>query len=274
MEPRLATVSTSGVNESRRAAILGCRPPFRWPLVLERVSSKCGHRFFLFRHERHLPHWDAVGQPQFVTFRLHGSLAEKRVFRREHVASSGAAFATMDRLLDRGVTGPLHLKRSEIAELVVQALMESDVRFQRCKLHAFAVMPNHAHLLATQLTPFAHWLGPLKGFTANRANKALGLSNTSFWQNESYDHLVLNNEEFVRIQRYIELNPVRAGLVERPEQFRWSSANAAWKAAGWQECPPYPKAELIIPGVAVHPARRDNQNVGCGLHSVGRSVPA
>jgi hypothetical protein len=51
----------------------------------------------------------------------------------------------------------------------------------------------------------------------------------AFWQNESYDHVVRNEEEFRRIQRYIELNPVRAGLVESAEEFRWSSAGAAWK---------------------------------------------
>ncbi len=135
----------------------------------------------------------------------------------------------MDRLLDKGASGPLYLKRPEIAEFVVEALMESDRRFHRCELHAFAVMPNHVHLLATQLVPFAKWLGPLKGCTAYRANQDLGLRGKAFWQNESYDHVVRTDDEFRRIQRYIELNPVRAGLVERAEEFRWSSAGAAWK---------------------------------------------
>ena len=110
---------------------------------------------------------------QFVTFRLHGSLPARRVFRREHVATSGEAFLAMDRSLDRGASGPLHLQREDVAGLVVEALIDSDLRFQRCKLHAFVVMPNHVHLLATQLTSFAKWLKPLKTFTANRANKAL-----------------------------------------------------------------------------------------------------
>ena len=45
------------------------------------------------------------------------------------------------------------------------------MRFKRCELHAFVVMPNHVHLLATQFVPLAEWLGPLKGFTANQAKK-------------------------------------------------------------------------------------------------------
>jgi REP element-mobilizing transposase RayT len=79
----------------------------------------------------------------------------------------------------------------------------------------FVVMPNHVHLLATQFVPLARWLGPLKGFTANQAKKALGLRDGVFWQNESYDHLVRSDEEFRRIQRYIELNPVTAALVQK-----------------------------------------------------------
>jgi hypothetical protein len=89
--------------------------------------------FLVLRHQRHLPHWDAIGQPQFITFRLLGSLPATRVFRREHVATSGEAFVTMDRLLDKGATGPLHLRRPEIADLVVRALIDSDLRFQRCR---------------------------------------------------------------------------------------------------------------------------------------------
>lgn len=52
----------------------------------------------------------------------------------------------------------------------------------------------------------------------------LGFTGRPFWQDESYDHLVRENAEFDRIVRYIETNPVNAGLVASPEQFRWSSA--------------------------------------------------
>ena len=100
-----------------------------------------------------------------------------------------------------------------------------------CGSGDFVVMPNHVHLLATQFVPLSKRLGPLKGFTANQAKKALGLRDSAFWQNESYDHLVRTDEEFGRIQTYIELNPVKAGLVQKPEQFRWSSAGAAWEGA-------------------------------------------
>ena len=85
-------------------------------------------------------------------------------------------------------------------------------------------MANHVHLLVTPRVPETRWLGPLKGFTAYRANQILSRSGHPFWQDESYDHLVRNDEEFRRIHRYIENNPVKAGLVAAPEDYPWPSA--------------------------------------------------
>jgi putative transposase len=65
----------------------------------------------------------------------------------------------------------------------------------------------------------------IKGFTAYQAtNRILGRAGRSFWQDESYDHLVRSSAEFERIQVYIENNPVKASLVAEAGQFRWSSA--------------------------------------------------
>ena len=71
-------------------------------------------------YERRLPHWDLVGQPLFVTFRLQDSLPANRVFPPEGL-SNGKAFVAVDRILDRASTGPLYLRQPEIAELVVAA---------------------------------------------------------------------------------------------------------------------------------------------------------
>jgi len=173
-------------------------------------------------YERRLPHWDSVGQPVFVTFRLRGSLPENRVFPPASI-SSGREFAAMDRLLDGARAGPLLLKQTEIARIVVEAIRDSDEKLYRYELHSFVVMPNHVHLLVTSRVPNARWLGPLKGFTGAMANRALTRAGP-FWQGESYDHLVRDGKEFDRIRRYIGNNPVRAGLVTRPEDWPWSSA--------------------------------------------------
>ena len=133
----------------------------------------------------------------------------------------------MDRLLDRSASGPLYLRRPEIAGLVVAALHDGERRFQRYQLHAFVVMPNHVHLLVTPRVVATRWLGPLKGFTAHQANEFLCMHGTAFWQDESYDHLVRSQAEFERIRAYVEENPVSAGLVSAAGEYRWSSAGAA-----------------------------------------------
>ncbi|HYW41961.1 MAG TPA: transposase [Bryobacteraceae bacterium] len=177
-------------------------------------------------YERRLPHFSVAGQPLFVTFRLHGSLPENRIFPPDRLTANGKAFVAMDRLLDRTRSGPLSLLRPEIAGLVVAALKDGEARFHRYQLHAYVVMPNHVHLLVTPQVFTPRWLGPLKGFTAHEANRILGTTGQPFWQDESYDHLVKEGE-FDRIRQYIERNPVKAGLVLQPEEFCWSSASAA-----------------------------------------------
>jgi REP element-mobilizing transposase RayT len=133
----------------------------------------------------------------------------------------------MDRLLDNARTGPLYLARPEIAEMVVQAIVEGQHALHHYDLHAFVVMANHVHILITPKVLVPRLMQRLKGSTARRANQVLGLTGKTFWQDESYDRWVRNREEFHRIHAYIELNPVRAGLVAAPEDYPWSSAASA-----------------------------------------------
>ncbi len=85
-------------------------------------------------------------------------------------------------------------------------------------------MANHVHLLALPRVAPSRFLQTLKGYTARQANLLLKRTGQPFWQSESYDHWVRNEEEGRRIKAYIESNPVKAGLVESAEEYRWSSA--------------------------------------------------
>jgi REP element-mobilizing transposase RayT len=91
-------------------------------------------------------------------------------------------------------------------------------------LHSWVIMANHVHILVTPHIPVPTLMRSLKRFTARQANKILGHTGHSFWQEESYDRLVRNEKEFNSIAWYIEMNPVRAGLAATPEAFPWSSA--------------------------------------------------
>jgi REP element-mobilizing transposase RayT len=145
----------------------------------------------------------------------------------------------MDRLLDRAATGPLYLRRPELADMVVAALHDGERRFHRYQLHAYVVMANHVHLLVTPNVVAARWLAPLKGFTAHWANELLGSHGKAFWQDESYGHLVRSEPQFDRIRSYIEENPVKAGLVSEAQQHPWSSAARRLKGGCGQDWPPH-----------------------------------
>jgi REP element-mobilizing transposase RayT len=128
-------------------------------------------------------------------------------------------FAAMDRILDTTTFGKRYLGVPEVAKVVVDSLRDGELKFQRHELHSFVVMPNHVHVVVTPRVPARERLGRLKGFTAREGNRILGMSGRRFWQDESYDHVVREGG-FERIREYIEWNPVKAGLVDRPERFR------------------------------------------------------
>jgi REP element-mobilizing transposase RayT len=185
-------------------------------------------------HNRRLPHYYAVGQPIFLTWRLAGSLPANRCFPAAN--TSGQAFLAMDRILDAARTGPRSLSLPEIASTLVEAIQYRDSRHYQ--LHSYVVMPNHVHLLVTPIEDVSKIMQSLKRFTAREANQILGQTGQPFWQEESYDRLVCNETEFQRIARYIETNSVTAGLANTPEEFSWSSGRAdCQSAAGSQPAP-------------------------------------
>ena len=95
----------------------------------------------------------------------------------------------------------------------------------RYYLAAWCVMPNHVHAI---FTPISSWipssiLHSWKSFIAHQANKLLRRSG-SLWERESFDHLIRSVEHFDAFIRYVEDNPVKAGLCRIPENWPWSSA--------------------------------------------------
>ena len=200
---------------------LGLGRPLRPPQPL-RIPAWLPHYPNVMLRRRRLPHVHVIGQPLFVTFRLHDSLPLHRSFPASNL-TSGEAFVTMDRLLDQARCGPTFLRQPPIAQLVL-ASIQYGAEIGHYTMHAWVIMPNHVHLLLTPQVSASKLLGSLKASTARRANLLLHRSGQPFWQDESYDHLVRNGDEFGRIQRYIENNPVTACLAARPEEYAWSSA--------------------------------------------------
>ncbi len=88
-------------------------------------------------------------------------------------------------------------------------------------------MPDHVHLLLRPLANDEGWpfslpsiLKPLKGASARSVNK-LTYSEGPIWQDESFDHVLRNDESLREKIDYIRQNPVKRGLVQKPEEYRW-----------------------------------------------------
>ncbi len=103
---------------------------------------------------------------------------------------------------------PLHLVLRGAAPAPPAAILDR-LRCVECRLHAYVLMATHVHLLFT----------PLEAAGVERAREALRAR-------EADATPVYARRYLLACMRYIELNPVRAGLVRHPAHYRWSSYRA------------------------------------------------
>ena len=174
-------------------------------------------------YRRRLPHIQPEGAALFLTWRLYGSLP-REIASRLKAISGGKEFVQLDRVLDRVETGPLWLKDPRIARLVADAFRYGQDVLHLYDLAAWVILANHVHLPIRPHADLSRITEALKGYTASQANRLLHRVGNSFWQIESFDHWVRSESEFNKIVKYIEDNPVKAGLVAKPEDWPWSSA--------------------------------------------------
>jgi putative transposase len=207
-------------------------------------------------YRRKLPHWIPDEAIYFITFRLADSLPleiirqleEEREREQQTIRAkySGAQqrdklytldkkyFGHFDSWLDRCVaSSPRWLADEKIAQIVANELHALDGK--RYRLIAYCLMSNHAHIVVdtaehgfkpdhagvTAPYPLTDSLKLLKGRTARFCNQALGRSG-KFWHHESYDHVIRNQGEYERIVWYVLNNPVKAGLAEEWEEWKFT----------------------------------------------------
>ena len=129
------------------------------------------------------------------------------------------------------VTASTYLKQ-HLLQCGRTALLFIDVLYHYRKegkylLHEFVVMPDHFHLLITPGTQVGleRAMQFIKGGFSFRVKKELALAGER-WQTSFYDHRVRDAAEYQRFKTYIHQNPVRRRLVQRAEQYPYSSANS------------------------------------------------
>jgi putative transposase len=99
-------------------------------------------------------------------------------------------------------------------------------------IHAYVLMTNHVHLLATPSTDdgisrMMQFLGASYVLCFNRIHSRTG----TLWEGRFKSFLVSDDRYLLACYRYIELNPVRAGLAESPGRYPWSSYRANARGA-------------------------------------------
>ncbi len=141
-------------------------------------------------YRRNLPHIENYNATYFVTF---------RVWNCPYLSPAARTIALRHCLFENG---------------------------RKIELHACVVMPTHVHLLFTALEdergepfPLAGIMKGIKGTSARNINKLLNRRG-QLWQDESFDR-IMRSGEFQNKLEYILTNPVSAGLVTKPEQYRW-----------------------------------------------------
>ncbi|MDQ3014009.1 MAG: hypothetical protein M3X11_25310 [Acidobacteriota bacterium] len=165
-------------------------------------------------------------------------------------------FQEYEEYLHQTSDGPMWLQDDRIAALVAEDFHHFDG--DRYRLDAFCVMPNHVHTVLKplptteagkaaclnhtlvedhdrnlgyltedrQFVPItfhslASIMHSIKRHSAYEANRLLG-RNGAFWQAESYDRYIRDDEQWLRTIRYVLANPVKAGLVKEWQQWRWT----------------------------------------------------
>jgi REP element-mobilizing transposase RayT len=192
------------------------------PPAQQQAEAKQGFRGW---HERgYLPHRDEPGLVQFISFHLADSYPTALRGEWEallQVEDDLERHRQLEAYLDKG-RGVCHLRDPAIASLVEEAF-----RFYHGKhydLRAWVVMPNHVHAqFKVGETSLGKIVRQLKEYTAREANKLLKRRG-QFWAEDCWDTYMRDREHELQTRRYIENNPVKAGLARTAKDWAWSSA--------------------------------------------------
>jgi putative transposase len=139
--------------------------------------------------------------------------------------------------------------RSDPDRSTYLAILGFVAREEACRIHAYCLMTNHVHLLVTPAdaegcSALMKRLSQRYSYYFNRKHGRTG----HLWESRFRSSLVLSAEYVLACHRYIELNPVRAGMATDPGAYAWSSCagNIGTRADGLVA--PHPDVLALGPG--------------------------
>ena len=176
----------------------------------------------------YLPHFDSPRMVQAVTFRLADSLPAKVIADWRHDLTEGGAKA--DALLRQNIAkwedaghGTCLLAKPGHAALVEETLLLFDR--DRYRLLEWCIMPNHVHAILSQVEGWTldRVVKSWKSYTARKINEEEGKSG-ALWARDYHDRYIRDEKHLCDARSYVRSNPVKAGLCETPEEWRFGSA--------------------------------------------------
>jgi putative transposase len=187
----------------------------------------CAQKNELTINRRNLPHWQLPGSTYFITFRL-----------------------------------KLGIISDDERQIVIDAIKH--IHKIRYFVTVAVVMPDHIHLILKPVVSesniefsLSKILQSIKRFSAREINKRRGAKG-AIWQDESFDRIIRDYNEFLEKWNYIRLNAVKNGLCQAPEDYPYlwepgeALENQAENCTAWKGCAT--KEERILNNKYVHNA--------------------
>lgn len=126
-------------------------------------------------------------------------------------------------VIQRGNNRAAVFARDDDYEFYLVGLMEASSTYE-VGVHAYVLMPNHVHLLLTpaRAAGISKVMQSVGGRYAQYVNSTYRRTGT-VWGGRYRSTVIDPDRYLLPCMRYVELNPVRAGCVSRPSEYRWSS---------------------------------------------------
>lgn len=143
---------------------------------------------------------------------------------RTHQQEIHRLLKLIDQYEDAGI-GECLLRDDSIAQIVQDTLLFNHQK--KYELICWCIMPNHVHTLIAPVEgmSLSEIMYDWKSYTTHAINKALNRKG-KLWMMEYFDRYIRDNDHFQKVVNYIHNNPVTAGLVANPSDWRWSSASS------------------------------------------------
>jgi putative transposase len=142
-------------------------------------------------YRRNLPYYEDPGNVYFITFRTTGGII-----------------------------------LSDIAKDIIFTTIKFHAG-KKYKLYCCIVMDTHVHCILQPLEEskgtlfsLSQIMHSIKSYSANKIQRTSNLSG-KFWQDENYDRVIRDDSEFLEKMEYIISNPLKAGMVENPDKYKW-----------------------------------------------------